>query len=114
MEVNMSNQSLSKAELWKLRINEYRSSGLTAKEWCSQNNISLSTLQYWVRSLNKTRLSKVDNPTPIFAELPVLTAASFLGTAPVTIHMGSIRIEITDSCHPDLLSNLFGILANHA
>lgn len=110
----MSDQSLSKEELWKLRINNYRSSGLTAREWCSQNKFPLSTLRYWVHRLNKTQPSNGDDSKPIFAGLPVLTATSFLGTAPVTIHMGTTRIEIMDSCHPDLLSNLIGILSNHA
>ena len=110
----MSDQSLSKQELWTLRINDYRSSGLTALEWCSQNSFSLSTLRYWISRLNKKQPRHEENSKPVFAGLPVLTATSFLGVAPVTIHMGTIRIEVMDSCHPDLLSNLIGILTNHA
>ena len=110
----MSEKSLSKQELWKLRINDYRSSGLTALEWCSQNSLALSTLRYWIYRLNKKQNSYDEDSKSVFAELPVLTATSFLGSAPVTIHMGTIRIEIMDSCHPDLLSNLIGILTNHA
>lgn len=110
----MLEQSLSKEESWRLRINDYRSSGLTAKEWCSQNQFPLSTLHYWVSRLNKTQDCNEDDFKPIFAELPVLTAVSLLGVTPVTIHLGMIRIEIMDSCHPDMLSNLIGILKNHA
>jgi hypothetical protein len=110
----MSDQSLTKEELWRLRINDYRSSGFTAKEWCSQNRFPVSTLRYWIYRLNKKQLRNGEDSKQVFAELPVLTAASFLGAAPVTIYMGAIRIEIMDSCHPDLLSNLIGILTNNA
>lgn len=114
MEVYMSDQTLSKQELWRLRINDYRSSGLTALEWSSRNSFSISALRYWITRLNKKQPSQEGNSKPVFAELPILTATSFLGAAPITIHMGMIRIEITDSCHPDLLSNLIGILNNNA
>ena len=107
-------QTLSKQEIWRLRINDYRSSGLSALEWSSQNSFSLSALRYWITRLNKNQLSHEGDSKPIFAELPMRAAASFLGAPPVTIYMGTIRIEIMDSCHPDLLSNLIGILRNHA
>lgn len=110
----MSDQSLSKEELWRLRINDYRSSGLAAREWCHQNQFSLSTLRYWIHRLNKKQPLGEEECKPVFAGLPVLATTSFLGSAPVTIYTGAIRIEIMDSCHPDLLSNLIGILSEHA
>jgi hypothetical protein len=110
----MLEHSLSKEELWRLRINDYRSCGLTAAEWCSKNQFPVSTLRYWIHRLNKKQHSNVEDTRPVFAELPVLTATSFLGAAPVTVYMGKVRIEIMDSCHFDLLSNLIGILSHHA
>ena len=110
----MSEQSLLKQESRRLRINEYYSSGLTAAEWTSQNSFSLSTLHYWIVRLNKNLSSHEKVSEPVFAALPALTATSLLETAPVTIHMGTIRIEIMDSCYADLLSNLIGILTNYA
>ena len=53
----MSEQSLSKQELWRLRINEYRSSGLSAQEWCRQNSYTVSILRYWIYRLNKEQSS---------------------------------------------------------
>ena len=110
----MSDQSLSKEELWKLRIKDYRNSGLIAGEWCINNQFSLSQLRYWIHQMNKKQSRNEENSKPIFAELPVLASPSFLGSAPVTIYMGTIRIEIMDSCNFDLLSSLIGILSNHA
>ncbi len=113
MEVFMSEQSLSKQELWVHRINNYRASGLTAQVWCQQNSYSVSTLRYWISTLKKKYLREKDSE-PMFAEVPIYTSGPLIGAAPVTIHMGTIRIEILDSCHPDLLSSLIEILANHA
>jgi hypothetical protein len=107
----MTDQSLSKEELWRLRIKDYRNCRLTAAEWCRKNQFSVSALRYW---MNKKQSQNGEDSEPVFAELPVLTKTSFLGAAPVTICMGKVRIEIMDSCHPDLLSNLIGILSNHA
>jgi hypothetical protein len=106
----MSEQAVTKQELWARRINDYRISGLTALEWCQQNNFPVSTLRYWVYKLSNQK----KDSEPVFAEVPVYATNSFLGAAPVTIYMGTLRIEIMDSCHPGLLSSLIGILTNHA
>lgn len=65
----MSEQSLSKQELWKLRIREYRNSGLTAREWCSQNSFTVSTLRYWIYRLNKEQSSHSEDSKPVFCRI---------------------------------------------
>jgi hypothetical protein len=110
----MSDQTLSKKELWALRINDYRSSGFTAPEWCDQNNLSLSTFRYWIRKLGKKQNLAIDDLNPVFAKLPYPSSTPFFGSAPVTIHMGTIRIEIMETCHTELLSNLIGVLKSYA
>lgn len=110
----MHDQTLSKHELWELRINNYRKSGFTATEWCSQNNISLSSLHYWIRKESLQKNPKEGVLNPVFVELPATSASAFFCNAPVTIHMGTIRIEIMETCHTDLLSNLIGVLKSYA
>lgn len=110
----MLEQSQSKEEIWRLRVNDYLNSGLTVRSWCSQNNFPVSTFRYWLQMFNKKQPDNAGDSNQVFAQLPVMPATSFLETAPITIYMGTIRIEITDSCHPDLLNNLIGILSNHA
>lgn len=110
----MSDQVLSKHDLWALRINDYRNSGFTAREWCNQNNISLSTLRYWINKQNDVPNSIKEPSAPVFAELAFSQADPFLSAAPITIYLGTIRIEILETCHSELLSNLIGVLKYHA
>jgi hypothetical protein len=39
---------------------------------------------------------------------------STVSIAPVTMYVDSIRIELSNNCHPDLLANLIGTLKNYA
>mgnify|MGYP000057884793 CR=1 FL=1 len=36
-----------KAKLWADRIQQYKTSGQTCKQWCAENDIPLSTMGYW-------------------------------------------------------------------
>ena len=44
----------SRQELWQSRISAYRSSGLTVKDWCEKNQVSLSALRYWITKTNQS------------------------------------------------------------
>lgn len=97
-----------KAKLWADRIQQYKTSGQTCKQWCAENDIPLSTMGYWTR-----RLAKEDP-----ASEPEQEAARKLlseETAPVRIFVSdSIRIEISDSCRPELMESILGFLQCHA
>ena len=61
-----------KAGLWSERIREFRSSGQTCRDWCTEYQIPVSTMTYWIRKLKKaenTSLSEEDKE-PVFAKLP--------------------------------------------
>lgn len=100
--------------MWEHRIRDYHLSGLTCKEWCEQNQISVSTMGYWIRK-QKEKNNLVEEDT-IFAKLPSedeIISSSAL-PAPITIHLGSILIEVADGCPQELLSGLVGVLKNYA
>lgn len=77
----------SRQELWQSRIFAYRSSGLTAKDWCEKNQVSLSALRYWITKTNRS--GEKDEPASsetVFAKLPSEEEiAKVMGNAPVTI-----------------------------
>lgn len=106
----MAEQSFSKYELWKSKIANYRDSGLTAKAWCDDQNIKRSTLQYWICKFNK----EVKDRLPEFVPVPGTQDFFLNKSAPVTIRMGTIAIEITEDCHPDFLQHLFTVLSCYA
>lgn len=106
---------LSKSNMWAQRIQDYQLSGLTCKEWCEENQVSVSTLGYWIRK-QKMENSKLVDESTVFAKLPsgdeILRNSA--RPAPITVHLGYIRIEVADECPQQLLSNLVSMLKNYA
>lgn len=56
----------SKEKIHHLHLNEWaasfadqKASGLTAKQWCEQNNFTIHTYNYWKHILNEEIVSKV-------------------------------------------------------
>ncbi len=41
-------------ELWKERIEDFRASGLSGREWCAQQGVKVDRLHYWNRKLQAT------------------------------------------------------------
>ena len=54
-------QTLRQATLakWSAIFQEQQSSGLTIKEWCSQNDVSLHNFYYWKRIAKEEYLKSV-------------------------------------------------------
>ena len=106
-----------KVVLWAGRIQDFRSSGQTIKDWCLEHKISSSTMGYWMRKLKvKAQEKKID---PIFAKLPTeqeIAEKIFPAiSSPVQFFLpGNIRIEISDTCKPELLETLLRGLTGNA
>lgn len=62
-----------KAGLWSERIQEFQSSGQTCRDWCTEHQIPVSTMTYWIRKLKKEEISSEADKEPIFAKLPVVS-----------------------------------------
>ena len=108
-----------KAKLWSDRIQQCQASGKTCKQWCAENGIPLSTMGYWTRRLAKEDPASEPEQDLVFARLPSEQEAArkLLSeeTAPVRIFISdSIRIEISDSCSPELMESILGFLQRHA
>ena len=59
-----------KAKLWADRIQQYKTSGQTCKQWCAENDIPLSTMGYWTRRLAKEDPASEPEQDLVFARLP--------------------------------------------
>ena len=44
---------------WASRFSEQKSSGLTVKQWCEQNNFSIHTYNYWKHVLKEELASQI-------------------------------------------------------
>ncbi len=113
----MTENELSKTELWTKRIQDFYSSGLSRKEWCQKHQISLSTFSYWLKKQTEPMETEFELE-PVFARLPSkqeLTSGLSAAHAPVIIHLpGSVRIEIGAGCPGELLASLLHALKAYA
>jgi len=89
-------------EQWVHFIQECQKSGLTIKNWCSQNNMSEHAYYYWLRKIRESTCiehlpaAQNDSSNPIvFAPLRVIEDTSPVHS-PIIIHMANMDIEVGD------------------
>ena len=116
--MDINNNVISKAALWADRIHAFQKSGLSRKDWCQQNEISQSTLGYWIRKIQSEIPETGPASDPVFAKLPSEQDLQFNGSTgnhSVTILLSeNIRIEIDADCPSRLLATLLQALKNYA
>ncbi len=66
----MQNKKLHQAHLteWAARFSEQKASGLTVRQWCNQNHVSIHKYNYWKYLLKE---EVVDQMLPDIVSLPV-------------------------------------------
>lgn len=120
-------QKLHQANLakWTALFKEQSSSGLTVKDWCSQNNISIHSYNYWKHAAKE---AYVDSILPEI--VPLRAPASFSGVdaypsetasfgfrdscnsresidaKSVSVTVGDIRIEIGSSASDEIITSI--------
>ena len=73
-------QKLHQAHLaeWTARFSDQRASGLTVRQWCDQNHVSIHKYNYWKHQLKE---EVVDQMLPDIVPLAVTTPLSVTGPA---------------------------------
>ena len=92
---------------WAEKVKLCRSSGLNVRQWCQENNITVSNYYKWQRKIYA--LAKTEQE-PQFAEVtPVMTDH---GTAPVaiTVHVAGVSADIHNGADPATVEAVFRIL----
>ena len=116
--MDMNDHVISKADLWADRIHAFQESGLSRKDWCQQNEIPQSTLNYWIRKIQSEAPGKEPASDLVFTKLPSeqeLQLNSRTGNHSVTILLPeNIRIEIGADCSARILTMLLQALKNYA
>ena len=116
--MDMNDHVISKADLWADRIHAFQESGLSRKDWCQQNEIPQSTLNYWIRKIQSEAPETEPASDPVFAKLPSEQELQFsagTGNRSVTILLPeNIQIEIGADCPARLLTTLLQALKNYA
>ena len=75
--------------MWTERITECKNSGLSAQEWCSENEINVKTYYYWHSKIRKM----IENQQASFFEIPQSGNFSS-GTPEATIKINGIDVDI--------------------
>lgn len=128
-------QKLHKANLakWTALFQEQASSGLTIKDWCAQNNISIHTYNYWKHAVKEAYVDSLlpdivpIAPGPLTSsplEPPIprqpealglhnscdsrnsLDSCNLMDSGCVSIVIGDIRIEIGPSVSDEMVSGI--------
>ena len=130
-------QTLHQANLskWTARFHDQKSSGLTVKDWCSQNDVSIHAFYYWKGVAKETYVKSL---IPDIVPIQVVPAASLPDSqsensnsnlelynlressepvhaqlpSPITVSIGDIRIEIGPSSSDDLVSRIIKAVRN--
>ncbi len=108
---------------WRPIVQKCRTSGMTVKAWCKENNVSEQQFFYWQRRLREELCTSIQIPKnehkehqpTIFAPIPVrnhhketLQSASFIPD--LVISIGDYRLELKNQTSPELLEALLKVI----
>lgn len=111
-----------KLDRWTTLLNEQKSSGLSVKDWCSQNNISRDRFFYWKRKL-KESLMESALPDIVPVAIPASTTCCTTLTTcttpktpdtdfPVRITIRDVSIELGSGASEQLISGIIKAVRN--
>lgn len=87
----MSNKELH--ELRHIQVHAFRKSGLTADEWCKENNMKISTFRYWLHKIHieeNTATEQENQWMQLTPERLEITGQS----SPIIVRLGPLIIEL--------------------
>jgi hypothetical protein len=103
----MQANSNEKQAFWRGKLQEYRQSGLSRREYCERNRLKKTRLDYWFR-----RLGKIEAPMGL-VELKVLHPQAPMGALEVMV-AGKYRIAVSKGFDPQLLGSVVKALESLA
>ena len=88
---------------WSKRVKAYRTSGLTMKKYCEENNLKVHQLQYWNQKY------KIDNKTetPKWISLNLNTNNN---CQPIYLTIGACNLEVKSGFDETLLKEVIKVL----
>jgi hypothetical protein len=107
-------QRANQRQLWLSRISDLADSGLTQTMWCSQKNLPLSTLRYWLSKLREPEEESqkwlcVDLPEgKNIATLPQATEDTY--DARIKISCGPYTVEFPSGCSRTVMADVLQLV----
>jgi len=100
-------------ELRRAQVKAFEDSDMSAKEWCEENLMSVSTLHYWQKKLREER-AQTKNWVEIssLVDNSACTAIVPIGHGSVTVSVGVFSIEVTRNTDAGCLRTALSVAAS--
>jgi len=104
---------------WTPIVQQCRTSGITVKAWCQENNIDQKQFFYWQRRIREELCTSVqtqeEEQTKVFAPLQINgcnkeTSRSALFRPDLVINIGDYRLELGNETSPELLKSVLKVI----
>jgi hypothetical protein len=93
-------------KLWRARVSEYESSGLSIHEWCKRAGIRVDHLRYWLRKFDEADVGQLWASVELVGEgKPGLFAGG------ITVRIGSASIDVQSGFDHCLLSEVLAVVS---
>lgn len=106
--------------MWRQRVIECRSSGLTVKQWCENNNIHFKLYCYWQRKVWDAEVKMMTQkeqqpaiPQVQFAEISLPATTQKSETADIVLRCGNWSIEIRNTASGELVRQIVEQVTRH-
>ena len=93
---------MAKAAEWVERVEAWRSSGSTAREYCKGKGFTASSLLWWSSQLQRAGTKKRPSSSGDVRLARVVRSTS-ASAAPIVVHVGDARVEVSSGADAALL-----------
>lgn len=98
----------NKAEKWRQIISDYKSSGMTAKEWCLVNGVTKSALYNWMKKLKVESEEATINTK--WATLTVPEPQQTFSAPSITLKLKDFTLEIESGFDKAALGDILSVV----
>ena len=99
---------IERRQQWKARIEAYKASGLSAREFCKQHNINKRQLYYWIR---KESLKEQTDNTVQWLPVSLRCKEDIARSDFLTVKVGPAVIEVRQGFNEELLLHVVKVLS---
>jgi hypothetical protein len=98
----------SKAKLWAARIDEWKRSGVSQRQYCEDNHLALATFSWWRKRLRQ----QGSRSSGAFVEIPIERALStdIERGGSLSIRIGHYTITVNGSVDHGQLESVLNVL----
>lgn len=102
-------------ELWIQRFKDKSASGLTVKEWCEQNNLSVHAYNYWKHLAKQSYINSILPdivPVPLPAQIPAPMTEQYTPIVSrdsrnsIQLSLNDIHIDIGPNAPDDIILSI--------